>query len=467
MNREVLVLSLKALLPFRGMYIFWLVMMGFIYFSTAMAYGPQVHILMYFILLYFFAYICGSLLVDIQVKPVVFLLPGRERTLPWIILGAAALYGVLCGIPLLVAGPDRVLSGTGLSLPDLYVLGMALFQVMVMVCFRLRTSFLMFALFICLFILGPNPYMISTFHDLMSGAQGAGVWPYAVLAACTVFTFRMPRQEGFRRHNCGKMVMTFADMGNPNRVIRYFGKLKQQDWQREASEVERPVYKAPLGSRLGGRSNPDLSGFLDEIELFGHRVNWKFALLNIVLFSVVIAVSNGLVFRGRAPALILLFPLFIIYEQLNAFFYRRFSPMLPISRNRFFRLNLYKGALVYVATLVFILALLLAMRVLHQALPATVAELVSPFAQMPFKAAFYFGLAAPVFSWIFLVIRGIKSYLVLVMIFGIGSMLLTLFLFDAFLQLSPALVALITGLFALPYILQSHIRCFRADLIRF
>jgi hypothetical protein len=342
-----------------------------------------------------------------------------------------------------------------------------MFQIVILICFRLQTSFLLFALFICLFVFAPNPYLMNTFRHLVTTDNTLMIWSVVFLAVSTFLTFRLPRQEGFRRHLCGKTVMSFVDMGSPVRAISIVRKLKMDELRRESADMEQRVYGKTLTERFPGIHDPALVGLFDELTSFYHRTNWKYALINMVFFTLVVAISNALVFNAAAPATILLLPLIIIYEQLYTYFFRQFSPMLPLSRKNYFRINLYKGVVVYVATILLILLLLGMMRFLHVVLPVPVNDLVQPFALMPLRSVFYFALAAPMYSWIFIVMRGMASYLALAFVFAMSALVITIFLFDDFLQLNPVLVCLITVLFFTPYVMQSHIRCMKSDLIRF
>jgi hypothetical protein len=162
----------------------------------------------------------------------------------------------------------------------------------------------------------------------------------------------------------------------------------------------------------------------------------------------------------------LLLPMFISCEQLYTFVWRSFSPLLPVSREQHYRFTLYKCALLWVGTLLLFLFLLMAFRGLTLALPAPANGLFSAFAQLPLKSVFWFGLTAPVFSWIFIFIRGFIAYFCLTMIFAIICVVTTITLFDAFLQLNPILIMLLTLLLAVPFVLQCRSDCFRSDLVR-
>lgn len=470
MSRQALQHNIKALVPNRWLHYFWPFLFCLIPFATDIIYRPQVHILVYFMLVYFFACFSGSRLLDVLAKPVALLLPALRDTLPWVILASAALYSLLSTVPILIYGPESVLSGPWISFVGLLLLGMALFQTVVLLCFRLTSSSLLFVLLICLFVFAGNSSLLQmrlrTIELLVSGVEGSVVMPLIFFIASTAATFVLTRRADFRRNLSGKTVMLFTDMVSPAMAKRAEVRKKQEKLRRESYHMDQPQRWQPAGKRIAGLKNPELAGFLDELNLYFLRTNWKIAVLKFVLVLVVIIIFFSIVFGLVNPKHMLILPLLAVAGQVHTFFWNRSSPMLPIGRERLFRIYLYKCALLWLGTVLLILALLLGVRLLHLSLPAPADALVGPFAALPLKASFYFALATPVLAWIFIFIRGFASYFILgilsVVVFAEG----TLLFFDEFLQLNPIFVVLLTLLLSVPFVLQCRHYCYQSDLIR-
>jgi hypothetical protein len=452
--------SFWVLFPGQGVHYIWMLFLVLMSFKGSNNPAYDFPAIGFIIAIVYLAFITGSTLTDLLVKPLTFCLPRKQQALGWMIPLYGLVYCTISALLFLWWWGDSVRITTPAEFVSVMLLALALFQVVVFCVLHTTSANYVFLLVTCLAMFSYSPGVAGTLQQMFRFFLEYPLGALALATGASLLTVRAFDKD-LLRTLCGQYFLSFGAMMNPNREMEVTARRRRQLLQRKRP-LHAPSALATTVPSAGSRQHSALHSVMDELVELGRRRNWT--MIGVWLVVIPLLWVSGGDFTNGIGYMLLLFPLFLILSELKSFFRRPVSPLLPASRARYFRETLYKAGILYGLAIILLLIQLLLLAALRAIIPEMSSGLQAA-TSLPLKSVLWFALLVPAFVWAHLTLRSVFAIVVFAMLLITVSMASTFMLIEAFLQLHLVLMLLITFLAWLPFLARSWYVAFRQDLL--
>jgi hypothetical protein len=414
--------------------------------------------------------LAGTTLTEIKVKPLSYVLPGQEKSMPPAVLLVGALLCLAYAL-LLLGRPMTVVSVPAWQQAlAAFCFGLGLFSLVVAACVVTHdTAFTSMASMVPFLVftgaLAGNEELWSVWVSV-SGAVAENVFVAALFGGCGVVTvFRVLGDRTRSRDLCGAPFMPLKAYDNPLKMDDYARRMRSGAFRPSVMTDSRAspggLVMAALSRRVVGTSWDYLV-----LDTRAGATRWQFT-YKLVSLLVMLTVL-GLYFplgRSFNPLLALFSGVVFTFMWFPPTFRARLSPMPPVSRRRHFRSFLAKGVSVYVLTILVILLLWLAMQVVSEMAIGSGSAGLTATRSLPLRGIVIVGATVPIMCWAFAKLRSAIGFVVFLVVFLTAVSVVVNAAQEFLLAQSYPTLLLATAVCWLPFVLIARKRCLKDDLL--